>query len=94
MRCFRQKLYLQILHYLIMFASFSLAENPLSKNVPKYSSMILRSCGNNLNQIATYLNDGRPMTNQMWKDIKDCISELCEMRDDLKEMVDEYHSCN
>ena len=94
MRCFRQKLYLQILYYLIMFASFSLAENPLSKNVPKYSSMILRACSNNLNQITAYLNDGGPMTNQMWKDIKDCISELCEMRDDLKEMIDEYHSCN
>jgi|GEM_PF-3125240 len=54
----------------------------------------LGACGNNLNQIEAYLNDGGPMTNQMWKDIKDCISELCEMRDDLKEMVDEYHSCN
>lgn len=34
------------------------------------------------------------MTNQMWKDIKECISELYEMRDTLKEMVGEYHDCN
>ena len=40
----------------------------------------LEACGNNLNQIAAYLNDGRTMTNQMWKDIKECISELYEIR--------------
>ena len=54
----------------------------------------LGACGNNLNQIAAYLNDSGTMTNQMWKDIKECISELYEMRDTLKEMVDEYHGCN
>lgn len=50
--------------------------------------------GNNLNQIAAYLNDSGIMTNQIWKDIKECISELYEMRDNLKEMVGEYHDCN
>ena len=40
----------------------------------------LEACGNNLNQIAAYLNDGGTMTNQMWKDIKECISELYEIR--------------
>lgn len=54
----------------------------------------LGACGNNLNQIAPYLNDGGTMTNQMWKDIKECISELYEMRDTLKEMVGEYYGCN
>lgn len=54
----------------------------------------LGACGNNLNQIAAYLNDSGTMTNQMWKDIKECISELYEMRDTLKEMVGEYHGCN
>lgn len=54
----------------------------------------LGACGNNLNQIAAYLNDRGTMTNQMWKDIKECISELYEMRDTLKEMVGEYHGCN
>ena len=34
----------------------------------------LGACGNNLNQIAAYLNDSGTMTNQMWKDIKECIS--------------------
>lgn len=54
----------------------------------------LGACGNNLNQIAAYLNDRGTMTNQMWKDIKECISELYEKRDTLKEMVGEYHGCN
>ena len=54
----------------------------------------LGACSNNLNQIAAYLNDGGTMTNQMWKDIKECISELYEMRDTLKEMAGEYHGCN
>lgn len=54
----------------------------------------LGACDNNLNQIAAYLNDSGTMTNQMWKDIKECISELYEMRDTLKEMVVEYHGCN
>lgn len=54
----------------------------------------LGACGNNLNQIAAYLNDSGTMTNQMWKDIKECISELYEMRDTLKEMAGEYHGCN
>ena len=40
----------------------------------------LEACGNNLNQIAVYLNDDGTMTNQMWKDIKECISELYEIR--------------
>ena len=46
----------------------------------------LRTCGNNLNQTATNLNDGRTMTDQIWKDIKECISELYEMHDNLKEI--------
>ncbi len=50
----------------------------------------LGACDNNLNQIAAYLNDSGTMTNQ----IKECISELYEMRDTLKEMVGEYHDCN
>lgn len=54
----------------------------------------LGACGNNLNQIAAYLNDSGTMTNQMWKDIKECISELYEMRDTLKGIVGEYHGCN
>jgi uncharacterized protein (DUF1778 family) len=50
----------------------------------------LRGCGTNLNQIAAYLNGGGTMTNQMWKEIKDCISEIYEMRDAVKEMAGEY----
>ena len=50
--------------------------------------------GNKLYPIAAYLFDSGTMTGQMWKDIKECISELYEMRDTLKEMVGEYHGCN
>lgn len=48
----------------------------------------LGACGNNLNQIAAYLNDSGTMTNQMWKDIKECISELYEIG--LSVLADEY----
>ena len=46
--------------------------------------------GANLNQIARYLNQGGTMTNQMWKDIKDCIAEIYNIRDAVREMVGEY----
>ena len=50
----------------------------------------LAACGNNLNQIAAYLNQNGAMTNPMWKEIKSCITDLYEMRDNIKEMVGEY----
>lgn len=50
----------------------------------------LGTCGNNLNQIARYLNADGTMTNPMWKDIKSCIAELYEMRDRLKEHVGSF----
>ncbi len=50
----------------------------------------LGAYGNNLNQIAAHLNTGGNMTNNMWKDIKDCIAEIYEIRDAVKEMVGEY----
>lgn len=50
----------------------------------------LAACGNNLNQIAAYLNQGGTMTNSMWKEIKSCITDIYEMRDNVKEMVGEY----
>jgi hypothetical protein len=46
--------------------------------------------GNNLNQIARYLNQGGNMTNEMWKEIKDCVSEIYEIRDAVKGMAGEY----
>lgn len=50
----------------------------------------LAACGNNLNQIAAYLNQNGTMTNPMWKEIKSCITDLYEMRDNIKEIVGEY----
>ena len=46
--------------------------------------------GATLNQIARYLNQGGTMTNQMGKDIKDCIAEIYNIRDAVREMVGEY----
>jgi len=46
--------------------------------------------GGNLNQIAAYLNSGGTMTNPMWKEIKDCIAEIYEIRDAVEEMAGEY----
>jgi RNA binding exosome subunit len=46
--------------------------------------------GNNLNQIARYLNQGGNMTNEVWKEIKDCVAEIYEIRDAVKEMAGEY----
>lgn len=46
--------------------------------------------GSNLNQIARFLNQGGTMTNSMWKEIKECISEIYEIRDAVKEMAGEY----
>lgn len=43
--------------------------------------------GANLNQIARYLNQGGTMTNQMWKDIKDCIAEIYNIRDAVRDML-------
>ena len=46
--------------------------------------------GSNLNQIARFLNQGGTITNSMWKEIKECISEIYEIRDAVKEMAGEY----
>ena len=50
----------------------------------------LAACGNNLNQIAAYLNQGGTMTNPMWKVVKDCIAEIYEIRDAVKGMAGDY----
>lgn len=46
--------------------------------------------GANLNQIARYLNQGGTITNQIWKDIRECIAEIHNIRDAVKEMAGEY----
>lgn len=46
--------------------------------------------GANLNQIARYVNQGGTITNQMWKDVRECIAEIYNIRNALKEMVGEY----
>lgn len=54
---------------------------------------IFRNLGHyeaNLNQIARHLNQGGSMTNQMEKEIRECISEIYKIRDAVREMVGEY----
>ena len=46
--------------------------------------------GSNLNQIARFLNQGGTITNSMWKESKECISEIYEIRDAVKEIAGEY----
>lgn len=46
--------------------------------------------GANLNQIARYVNQGGTLTNQMWKDVRECLAEIYNIRNALKEMVGEY----
>ena len=46
--------------------------------------------GSNLIQIARFLNQGGTITNSMWKEIKECISEIYEIRDAVKEIAGEY----
>lgn len=46
--------------------------------------------GANLNQIARYLNQDGTVTNQIWKDIRECIAEIYNIRDAVKEMTGEY----
>lgn len=46
--------------------------------------------GANLNQIARHLNQDGSMTKQMEKEMRDCISEIYKIRDEVREMVGEY----
>ncbi|MDO4299469.1 MAG: hypothetical protein Q4C59_13515 [Lachnospiraceae bacterium] len=46
--------------------------------------------GANLSQIARYLNQGGSMTSSMWKEIKDCVAEIYEIRNVVREMTAEY----
>lgn len=46
--------------------------------------------GGNINQIAGHLNRGGVMNNQLWKELRNCVSEIYEMRDALKKYLGEY----
>ena len=55
--------------------------------------IVFRNLGNitgNLNQIARHLNQGGQMTDDMRKSILDCIAQILQMRDQVKEMAGEY----
>ncbi len=47
--------------------------------------------GNNINQIARYLNEGGRPTSSMYQDLTHCITELHQIRDDVHEMAGDYH---
>lgn len=69
-----------IIHQEVVFENKELLE--VFRNIGKI--------GGNLNQIARHLNQGEKMTNEAWKIITDCISQLLQMRDEIKEMAGEY----
>ena len=64
----------------------------LTYNNPKILQ-IFRDLGGlsaNLNQISRHLNQGGQMTEEMQKEISDCISQIRHMRKELKTKVGEY----
>lgn len=46
--------------------------------------------GGNLNQVARHLNEEGTFTEGMAAEVSECITELHRMRDEVKEMADEY----
>lgn len=46
--------------------------------------------GSNLNQIARHLNQGGVQTDELKQEIRNCISCIYEMRDEIKEMAGNY----
>lgn len=50
----------------------------------------LGKIGSNLNQIARHLNEGNSMDSVMKKELLQCITELRNIREDVKEMAGEY----
>lgn len=50
----------------------------------------LGKIGSNLNQIAKYLNEGGTVTDQLKKDLIQSITDLRQIREDVKEMAGEY----
>ena len=46
--------------------------------------------GSNLNQIAHHLNEGNPMYEDMKKEIYRCITDIKEIRDNIRSITGEY----
>ena len=52
----------------------------------------LGGCGNNLHQIARHLNQGGEINARLRTEVRECISEIYEIRDTLQNYVGEYRS--
>ena len=50
----------------------------------------LGKIGSNLNQIARHLNEGGSIDSALKKELTQCITELRNIREDVKEMAGEY----
>ena len=61
-------------------------------NSPELLSALsnLGKIGSNLNQIARHLNEGSSMDVALRKELMQCITELRNIREDVKEMAGEY----
>lgn len=54
----------------------------------------LGKIGSNLNQIARHLNEGGSMNLSLRNELLQCITELRNIREDVKEMAGEYRGSN
>lgn len=54
----------------------------------------LGKIGSNLNQIARHLNEGGSIDSALKKELMQCITELRNIREDVKEMAGEYRGNN
>lgn len=50
--------------------------------------------GSNLNQIAHHLNEGLPMYEDLKKEIYRCITDIKEIRDNIRKVTGEYRGDN
>lgn len=46
--------------------------------------------GSNLNQIAHHLNEGYPFSEDMKKDVYACITDIKEIRDNIRKVIGQY----
>ena len=50
----------------------------------------LSAIGNNLNQIARYLNAGGMLTDELRKEINSCVEDVMKMRKEILTMAGDY----
>ncbi len=66
---------------------------PIVADMPQLKEITaqLAAIGNNLNQIARYLNAGGALTDELRKDINACVEDVMKMRKEILTMAGDYH---